>query len=360
MAKTASKTKPKKPVLSIVSKPAATAVPATTATARGKRKAPVRKVLNLAGTVRAQAVTVAEADVTDEIAKGGPAFGTFLKSVGLAVAESQKALDETLVATAKSLSETKIEVIAVFEQVLQDSDGQMTQGNVHIQSLPLINYLMPTAYSFSRVYLQADMKVSEFNGANGFNIKGSSQSIGASARASYGLIGGFGASGSASFAQSSFSRSGEVSVAQDAAAGSLHMEATLEPRTDVQLPRPFVVQKGPRIQVRIDSSTPITGTGTPVPPATTVPNIGRQIVLVATLLKSDGTANSSKSLDVTVSEPQFNRDPVSATDTNGETRIIIKNEWGAGGAPGGQEPARKSALVRVAFGLATQTIGISL
>jgi len=311
-------------------------------------------MIKLNGTIRAQAVTAPEADVTDEIAKGGPAFGSFLKSVGMAVAESQKALDQTLVATAQELSNQKIDVIAVFEQVLQDSDGQMTQGNVQIQKLPLINYLMPTAYNFSRVFLQADMKVSEFNAANGFNIKGSSTSVSASAKASYGL-GGFGASGGASFGYSSFNRSGEVSVSQDSAAGAIHMEATLEPRADVQLPRPFVIQKGPRLQVRIDSSSDITGAapagGGPAP------KTGRQIVLKATLVQTDGQPNAQKTLEVTVSDPQFNRDAVAATDAQGETTITIKNQWGSGVT---QEPARKQAVVSVAFGLVTQTIPISL
>ncbi len=49
-------------------------------------------------------VQAASADVTDEVEKLGPAFGSFVKSVGLAVAEAQTALDKTLVDTAKALS----------------------------------------------------------------------------------------------------------------------------------------------------------------------------------------------------------------------------------------------------------------
>jgi len=341
-----------KPALAVVR--GASAAPQSRGRSARSRKAN-GKMIKLNGTIRAQAVTVPEADVTDEIAKGGPAFGSFLKSVGMAVAESQKALDQTLVATAQELSNQKIDVIAVFEQVLQDSDGQMTQGNVQLQKLPLINYLMPTAYNFSRVYLQADMKVSEFNAANGFNIKGSSTSVSASAKASYGLTSGFGASGSASFGYSTFNRSGEVSVAQDSAAGAIHMEATLEPRADVQLPRPFVIQKGPRVQVRIDSSSDLTG---PAPAGGgAAPKIGRQIVLKAKLLQTDGQPNAQKTLEVTVSDPQFNRDAVNATDGQGETTITIKNQWGSGVT---QEPERKQAVVSVGVGLATQTIPISL
>jgi hypothetical protein len=354
MATRTKRAKTHNPGLTVVSGRAATTARPTAAARRRARSGKANgKMLKLDGVIRAQAVTVPEADVTDEIAKGGPAFGTFLKSVGLAVAESQKALDDDLITTAKALSDQQIDVIAVFEQQLQDSDGQMTAGVMHVQKLPLVNYLMPTAYNFSRVFLQADMKVQEFNAANGFNIKGSSTSVSASAKASYGL-GGFGASGSASFGYSTFNRSGEVSVAQDSAAGSIHMEATLEPRADIQLPRPFVLQKGPRLQVRIDSSGDIPDNDA------AKPSIGRQIVLKAKLLDTKSQPLGGKTLDVTVSDPQFNRDSVGTTDNlTGETTITIKNEWGTGKAVG-QEPQRKQALVTVSFGLVSQAIPISL
>ncbi|MCA9903347.1 MAG: hypothetical protein KC547_05780, partial [Anaerolineae bacterium] len=173
-----------------------------------------------------------DSDVTDEMTAGGPAFGAFVKSVGLAVAEAQKELDKSLVATAKELSDTQIDVIAIFEQVIND-EGEMTQGNVIKQKLPLINYLMPTAYQWSRVYLEADMTVSEFNSANGFNIKKTKLGIDASAGFEFGL-GGIGVSGSNtnSFDYSNTNTSTATSV--DKAAGSMHMEATLEPRSDIE------------------------------------------------------------------------------------------------------------------------------
>ena len=115
--------------------------------------------------------TAAESDITGELSGGGVAFGEFTKSVGLAVAAAQAALDKTLVTTAKALSETEINTVAVFEQHINDDDGKMDKGEVHIQKLPLTNYLMPTAYQWSRVYLEADMNVQEFNSRSGFNIQ---------------------------------------------------------------------------------------------------------------------------------------------------------------------------------------------
>src|SRR5215210_64574 len=79
-----------------------------------------------------QAVQAQESDIAGEMDNLGPSFGAFVKAVGLAVAESQQKLDQTLVATAKALSETQIDVIAVFEQEIDDN-GEMTAGRPVLQ-----------------------------------------------------------------------------------------------------------------------------------------------------------------------------------------------------------------------------------
>ena len=310
-------------------------------------------------------VKATDSDITDELERGGPAFGSFVKSVGLAVAAAQSELDKTLVATAEALSKTKIDVIAVFEQQLNDETGEMKQGNVITQQLPLINYLMPTAYQWTRVYLQADMRVSEFNGANGFNIQGGSTSFGASARASYGLFGGLSVSGGTSFNTNRFDQSATSSYSQDNAAGSMHMEATLEPRGDVALPQPFIVQKGPQLKLAVGNSEPITTT-TP-PPASggtaTTTVTGRRVVMTAELRKTDGSVNNGKNLSVTVDRPGINfvtRQPGqtaanSATDANGQLEIEIRREGAA------YDPATPLPIVvRVRFGLVSESVGLTL
>ena len=118
-----------------------------------------------------------EADVSSQLEGSGVAFGDFVKKVGQAVADAQSALDTDLVNTAQALSKAQIDVIAIYEQQIND-DGTMGEGKPITQTLPLINYLMPTAYQWSRVYLEADMNVSEFNGVSGFNIQRSASSFG--------------------------------------------------------------------------------------------------------------------------------------------------------------------------------------
>lgn len=301
-----------------------------------------------------------ESDITDELAKGGPALGSFLKSVGLAVAESQAELDKNLAETAKKLSETQIDVIAVFEQEI-GNDGLMKEGKVHMQKLPLINYLMPTAYQYTRVYLEANMQVSEFSGEKGLHVKAKAKSFGVSVSGSYGLTGGR-ISGGMSYGSSKSSVDVNRTTDTDAAAGDLHMESTLEPRGDIELPRPFIIQKGPRLKVQILSKTDISGT-TPSGGGT-APVVGRKVSIKAILTDNNGAALTGKALQVSVDNPNVNYTTPSAsgltTDaTTGEVLLDLEYQWGE--LPDGEAaPQPIQTSLRVWFGLVTETIAVSI
>ena len=291
----------------------------------------------------------AESDVTGELSGGGVAFGEFVKSVGLAVAAAQSELDKTLVKTAKDLSETEINTVAIFEQQIKDDDGTMDKGVVHIQKLPLTNYLMPTAYQWSRVYLEADMNVQEFNSRSGFNIQ--QKSFSADARVSgSGSMFGFSASGTAGVSYGQSSSGADASYGQDVAAGKLHMEATLEPRGDVELPRPFVLQKGPRMQLLVGERQPIMDTSDPPK------QIGQKVKLTAVLQKTDGSKmDADKPLSLSISEPTLNYTASGKTDSNGKMDIEVTR---TGAAFDPANPIR--AMIRVSFGLVSQAVGIAI
>ncbi len=315
----------------------------------GKSAAKVKEVLeSKPGLIRAiprGAAKASEADVSDEINKGGPALGSFVKSVGLAVAEAQKALDENLVNTAKALSETQIDVIAIFEQQLKDDDGTMDKGVIHMQKLPLINYLMPTAYNWSRVYLEADMEVSEFNAANGLNVKKKASALGigvsGGANSAIAKIG-----GSFSYGRSSSSLSASASSSEDKAAGSLHMEATLEPRNDIELPQPFILQKGPRLKLIIGSKFNLDKDGAPTDDPAAV--AGRKVEMGITLYKSTGEPHTGKPVEVHVSNPTLNFTGSGTTDGNGKFDFDV-SRTGAAFDP----ETQVEAVVRANFGLVT-------
>ena len=300
-------------------------------------------------------VTASPAEITDEMEKGGPAIGSFLKAVGLAVAETQTALDDTLVKTAEALSRTNIKVIAVFEQKLDD-DGNMTRGNAIIQELPLINYLMPTGYAFSQVHLTADMDVSEFNAANGLNIKKSSFSAGVNANVSYGLLSGWGGSGGMHVDYSNQNLSVGTSSAQDKAAGKLHMEATLEPRTDIQLPKPFIVQRGPRLRLMIAEIKDVTE---PADGDTPAKVIGREATLTAELTDDAGQPLTGKTLQVSCDQPTLSYTASGATGTadpnKGKLQVKVTRQGAA------YDPKTSiTANLRVWMNLVTATTPLTL
>lgn len=292
-------------------------------------------------------VVASDADITDELEKGGPALGTFLKQVGLAVAASQEELDKTFRATASMLSQQQIDVIAVFEQIINDN-GEMEQGIAQIQKLPLINYVMPVGYQFQRVYLEADMNVQEFNAARGLNIKGSSLQIGAQAGITadvFGLRGG----GGASFGYSNYDREMDSSSSQDMAAGSLHLEATLEPRDEIALPSPLILQKGPKLSLRLVSRSNISGTAPQG--GGEAPVIGRQATFEIVLKKTDGTPNDGKDIDINISDPLVELETTTTTtDANGKIAFNIKRQWGTLGE-GEKVPDPTSVIVSVTFGV---------
>ncbi|WP_432187373.1 hypothetical protein [Streptomyces sp. Tue6028] len=291
----------------------------------------------------------AESDVTDELAKGGPALGSFVEAVGLAVAKAQSELDKSLVKTAQALSEQKIRVISIYEQVLND-DGVMTQGNALESELPLINFLMPTAYAWKRVYLEADMSVSEFNGKNGLNIQSSSLYAYAAANANFGL---FNVTGSVSggFGYSNTNLNVGSTVSRDTAAGSLHLEATLEPRADVQLPRPFVIQKGPRLVLSSGTVTDIAGKDPDNRPVV----IGRQTTLTVECRRPDGSANSGRTLSIRV-DPAGLAYELSSTTTGADGRITVTLKRTGALYDNGAPPV--DATIRVSLGLVSESMSL--
>jgi hypothetical protein len=260
-------------------------------------------------------------------------------------------MDKNMRETAQALSETNIKVIAIFEQVIND-DGTLAQGNPIIEELPLINYLMPTPYQFSEVKLFGSMKVSEFNSANGFNIQQSASAFSAGASGGYSRGRGFSVTGSVGYGSSNSSASVDSSASQDLAAGEIQMEATLKPR-EVELPKPLIVQKGPRLELSAGSRSDITDTDDP----TKV--IGSKVTLTAKLTKSNGGPNDQKQLSISVDQPSltYTVAPTDGkTDSNGELKITFKRMKD----DGDDLTTPLSAQVRVWLNLVNSAAGIRL
>jgi hypothetical protein len=304
-----------------------------------------------------QPVTAAEARVTDEFADAGPAFGTFLKSIGTAVADTQKALDMSMVQTAEALSKQSVKIAAVFEQVVDDT-GQLGASQVHMQDVPLITLVTPNALQFTQVHITADMEVEEFTNAKGLKIKKNHTDFNLNAKAKYSMFGGFGASGGTNLNVTSDGHEENTSDASDKAAGKLHMEATIEPR-EIPIPQPFVVQKGPRLRLVPGSRKDLKADGVT---ETTVPAEikSREVVITAQLVKADGaplagklqvTCDGAFPFVVTTSHAQAN---TTAADT-GELTIKVTR--------GGLTPetlAPQKTMIRASMGLVTASTEIAI
>lgn len=232
------------------------------------------------------------ADLSDELDSSSQAISDFVGDLGRAVAIGQKGLDENTALVAQLLSKTEVEIPALIQEVFDENTGLPVTANVVRTKVPMSTIVLPTAYNFSRVFFQADLKLEEFNRSKGVKL----QRFAAKARADIkvdtsiasavtGAVGGS-ASGSISTKEDK-SRTDE---ATDRAAALLHFEATLEPRREIQVPAPLRSRIGPRVTVVITSIaiTPMTastgGTGF-------VPE-DRKATVQIFIFKSNGAANS--------------------------------------------------------------------
>src|SRR5207245_10894460 len=97
-------------------------------------------------------VPAAPAGPTAQLARGAVAFGDFVQRVGLAVADAQARLDENMAATAERLSKTSVDVVAVFEQSVDDY-GVMADGTADGQRLPATTSSTPKPCGRAKVAL---------------------------------------------------------------------------------------------------------------------------------------------------------------------------------------------------------------
>ena len=273
-----------------------------------------------------------ESSVTDEAEGTAVAFGAFVKNIGMAVAAAQDELDKTLRETAKQLSQTNVEVVHTFEQELDDEGHLTNNGHAKTHSMPLLAFVRPTAYQWSRVYLEADMKVQEFNSKSGFDIQSKTSSGGFSLGGAFGL-GGLSANGGFGFGSSNNQTSVQNGYSMDNAAGSMHMEATLEPRPPIEMNSPIILQKGPTVTATVTELKDITAPGTPTAENQNPPDkvVGKEATIKVTVKKSTGAPNNGKLIEYSVDQPKINHSAPGGltTSATGEVTLTLRREGAA-------------------------------
>lgn len=269
--------------------------------------------------------TLADANAADDAREIAPTFGDVLKSIGLAVAESQKSLDDSLVTTAQKLSETTITVVTDVVQVL-DEDGlpDLSQSEIVTEELSLVNFVPPTPHMWNHVAVSMDMSVGEITSESGFTFKQKQTSV--NVGGGWFSVFGWFAGGSASHHATEVAAKSESESKW--ATGSVRMDAELGSRPTDKLPVGTEVAIGPRV----------TFSQGPVVEEKKTGYVRRSIEVVVEVRKATGEYNPGKALEVEVTpfafsfaphpvdDPAAPKVPGSTTGKFGTIKLVITRD----------------------------------
>ena len=227
------------------------------------------------------------ADVSGQLKAVAPTFGSVLSSIGIGVADSQRALDKGVIDPVNDLSGTNITVVTDVIQHLDD-DGLPDTSLTELVStdLSVLNFFMPTIHEWKRVAISMDLSVGAFSESDGvqFNAK---QSV--SGGGGVGLFWGF--VGIETAYSSSASQSATRAHEQESSwsAGEVRLDAVLGPRTTGKLPVASQVSVGPQIVVSQGATKEVAVAGH---------GVNRSVDLVITVLKAAGDPNPTKPITI--------------------------------------------------------------
>jgi hypothetical protein len=287
-----------------------------------------------------------DANAADNLRKVAPTFGEVLKSIGLAVAETQAALDKTLADTVTALSETTITVVTDVVQAI-DEDGlpDLSNSEIITEDVSLANFMEPTAHAFDHVGVSMDLSVGEMSSSQGFtfNQKQTSVNVGGGW---FSIFGGF-ASGSASHSRTKL----EVDNSQSTAwsTGRVRVDAQLSARPTDKLPVGAEIAIGPIISYSQGEAKETKQNGA----------ARRTVDVTLEVRKETGVANPGKTLEVDVSPFSFSFAGSggftgSTTNTDGKVRLVLTRDVPAGATA----PVR--GTIRVKLGEVRRKFEISL
>lgn len=261
----------------------------------------------------------ANANVADEGKAAGVSFGALVKATGMAVGTTQAALNDNSAATATALATTLVDVIAIQERIYDDL-GNVTDAKSHSLKLPLINFIDPVFYQWSRVRLQGYFYAREF--ASDSSTSSTVTTVSAGGGASFG---GF-LFGSGRFNLGTTSTSLDVETSSDTSYGMVRMNALLEPRRDIGIPRPTQVIQGPSLAIIQGEITNVPATGTPD---------SRTMSLLIEYRKRDGSPIAGKSISIETNGVPWSFDTTPAqTDANGQLPLTLKRDFVQPANPG--------------------------
>ena len=300
---------------------------------------------------------MANTDVSSQLGTAGLAFGDLIALTGKAVAASQQRLNETAAATTSALAKTVVPIVAI-EETVYDDEGRVTGHNTFVQSLPLLDLIDPVGYEWSEVRIQGKFNALQFESSSAATADASTGGQSTDHHQLGFRLGGLFANfqydvtsvGSTTSSHTELDRNTEMS----SSVGLMRMNATLEPRHDIGVPKPRQVIVGPEIAVDL-GAVALVGN-----PAT-----ARTMEVTITYTRDQGsTAIADKTLSIQVagltwdyaSGTATDADGAAVTDSNGRIRILLHRDL----ATPGTDAAPSDWVVSVRKGILSNTTVVTL
>lgn len=255
---------------------------------------------------------MANTDVSGQLSTAGMAFGDLVRLTGAAVASTQQQLNKTAADSTSALAKTLVDVIAV-QEVDYDDNGTVTGAKTFTSQLPLIDVVDPVLYQWSQVRLQGRFTASQFATTSSTDTHTNS-STDSSGQAGVLLIFGGGYN---NFQWDDSQTHVDSNFRVESSVGLMRMNAILEPRHDIGVPKPRQAVVGP--QISIDAG-PIADVGNPA--------TSRTMEVVVTYLKADGTPISGKELSIDTAGVGWSyKGGQTTTDGTGALTIVLTRQF---------------------------------
>jgi hypothetical protein len=254
---------------------------------------------------------MANTDVSGQLATAGMAFGDLVKLTGKAVADTQTKLNKTGADSTSALAQTLVDVIAV-QELDYDDDGNVTGEQTFTQQLPLIDFIDPVIYQWSEVRLQGRFTASQF-AASASTDTGTDTSTNSEGQAGFGIIFGGGYN---NFQWDDTQTHVDTNFRIEESVGLIRMNAVLEPRHDIGVPKPRQAIVGPRIAI---DGGPITDVGNPA--------TSRTMEVVITYSNSAGDPIANKELAIDTQGVAWAYQAGNTTDANGTVTIVLTRQF---------------------------------
>ncbi|WAX57412.1 hypothetical protein M6B22_01270 [Jatrophihabitans cynanchi] len=260
---------------------------------------------------------MANTDVSGQLATAGLAFGDLVKLTGQAVANTQTALNKTGADATSALATTLVDVIAV-QELDYDDNGNVTGEKTFTQQLPLIDFIDPVIYQWTQVRLQGRFTASQF-AATASTDTHSNTSTDSSGQAGFGIIFGGGYN---NFQYDDSQTHIDTNFRVEDSVGLLRMNAVLEPRHDIGVPKPRQAIVGPQIEI---DAGPIADVGNPA--------TSRTMDAVITYRNAAGDPIAGKELAIDTQGVAWAfKGGTGTTDANGQVTITLTRQF-VGDAP---------------------------